>query len=474
MHSGYYLDGKNQDSSRDFKEKMEKSLKLELFQTYKLALPIIVSQLGVILMSTSDNVIVGRLLGATDLGASGVAGSIAFLISSLAVGGMAVIAPMVSKLIAEEKNVSTLFSNSLVVAFIYSLLLTLIGYLVYLNFGIFGQTTQIETKAGPFFFLIILSNVPMIFFLCVKQFSDGFSRPKIVMYITLLGLVFDVVGNIVLIKGLWGFPELGLNGAAIGTIVSRFLMLGILILYLKGNPVFKGLFVYKNWTFDFPLIKEILTRSIPAGFQVFFEIAAFSFAVIMMGWISETELAAHQIAINVASTTYMMAAGFAHAGSIRIGQAWGNQNSNGIRLSGKSAYTLAVSFMGICMFLILLFGQYIVRIYIDSPAVLTAALPLLMIAAFFQLSDGVQVVGLGLLRGLADIKIPTYITFVAYWVISLPVGYLLGFKFGFHSVGIWLGLLFGLTFSAVFLYWRFKKVSRKMAFAIPASESVHA
>jgi MATE family multidrug resistance protein len=446
------------------KKMFEKSFKIELSHTFKLALPIIISQLGVILMATSDNVIVGRILGANSLGAAGVANSMAFLIGSLAVGGLAVIAPMASKLLAEKDQlgITKLFVSSLLVALIYSLVLSAIAYVVFLYFGMFGQKEQIEMMGAPFFMLISISNIPMFFFLAAKQFSDGYSKPQVVMYITLLGLVFDVVGNIVLIKGVWIFPELGLNGAAIGTILSRLLMFIILMIYLRSSTIFKPLFDFKNWKVDVKTIQYILTRSIPAGFQAFFEIAAFSFAVIMMGWISETELAAHQIAINVASTTYMMATGFAHAGGIRIGEAWGMKNGILIKLSGKAAYVWVIGFMGICSLMILLFGQWIVQIYIDDTAVLAAALPLLMIAAFFQLSDGVQAVGLGVLRGLADVKIPTYITFVAYWVISLPVGYFLGFYFELYSIGIWLGLLFGLSFSAVFLYLRFRKVSQQI------------
>jgi len=442
----------------------QKSLRTELSKTYKLALPIIISQLGVILMGTSDNVIVGRLLGPVSLGAAGIANSVAFLIGSLAVGGMAVIAPMVSKLRAERdtsEQLSALFFNSLLAALLYGTFLSLVGYIVYRQFSILGQTPAIESLGAPFFILIILSNIPMIFFLAVKQFTDGFSKPAIVMYITLLGLLFDIAGNVVLIRGLWIFPELGLNGAAIGTIFSRLLMLGILLFYIRNQPAFRVLFHFSRWKADRSILSVILKRSIPAGFQAFFEIAAFSFAVIMMGWLSETELAAHQIAINVASTTYMMATGFAHAGSIRIGEAWGKRDSTGIRLSGRAAYTWVIGFMGLCSLVILLFGQWIIKIYIDDSAVLAAALPLLMIAAFFQLSDGAQSVGLGLLRGLADIRVPTYITFVAYWLIALPAGYVLGFAFHLGSVGIWFGLLLGLTFSALFLYARYNRVSRR-------------
>ena len=443
---------------------LKKLFKIELLTTLQLARPIIIAQLGVVLMGTSDNIIVGRLLGTNALGAAGIANSVAFLLASLAVGGFAAIAPMVSKLSAEKnhKHLTHLFVSTLIVATAYSIFLTSIGWIIYKNFHVFDQKEQIETLAKPFFLLIALSNVPMFFFLAIKQFSDGFSKPKIVMYITFFGLIFNIFGDIFLIKGTWIFPEMGLNGAAVATFLSRVLMFTILFLYLRGNHLFKSLFVIKNWKPELKMIKEIFNRCIPSGFQTFFEIAAFSFAVIMMGWINETELAAHQIAINVASTTYMMASGFAYAGGIRIGDAWGLKNGLRIKMSGRAAYTWVISFMGMCSILIMLFGRQIIRIFIDDPEVLEAAFPLLMIAAIFQLSDGIQAVGLGVLRGLADIKVPTYITFMAYWIFALPVGYFLGFKLDLGGVGIWMGLLLGLTISALFIFLRYRYISRKL------------
>jgi MATE family multidrug resistance protein len=180
----------------------------------------------------------------------------------------------------------------------------------------------------------------------------------------------------------------------------------------------------------------------------------------MMGWISDSALAAHQIAINIASSTYMMATGFSFAGGIRVGEAWGKRSIKGIKLSGFSAYFLVFLFMSLCSLLILFFDKFLLGLYIDDVEVTRIALPLLAIAAFFQLSDGIQVVGLGVLRGLADIKLPTIITFVAYWAVALPMGYILGFVFGLKSIGIWVGLLLGLTVSAVFLYFRFKNLTK--------------
>ena len=437
------------------------NLKKELNITLKLAIPIIFAQLGVVFMAVTDNIMVGRFLGAVDLGASGIANSIAFLIASLAVGGMSVIAPMVSKRAAENDKIGLqiLFINALVVASIFCLVLSFISYLTFLNFEIFQQTPLINQKAPSYFLIICASNVPLFLFLALKQFSDGLSRPKVAMVITAFGVLSNLLGNYLLINGIWIFPKLGLNGSALATLITRILMLIVLYLYLTQNHYFGAYFKKLKWKIDTHIIKVILQRSVPGGFQFFFEIAAFSFAIIMMGWISEAALAAHQIAINIASSTYMMATGFSFAGGIRVGEAWGLRSPKGIRMAGSAAYILVFIFMGICSLLIVVLNKFLVGLYIDDPEVIAITLPLLTIAAFFQLSDGLQVVGLGVLRGLADIKLPTILTFVAYWVFSLPLGYFLGFTLKMNTIGIWLGLLSGLTFSAVFLYYRYKKLT---------------
>lgn len=439
-----------------------KDLKKEIRLTLNLAIPIIVGQLGVVMMAITDNIMVGRFLGKIELGAAGIANSIAYLIASLAIGGMSVVAPMVSKYAAEKNKLALkeLFVNTILVALIFCFVLSGVGVLVYTHFEIFQQSPIINLRAPGFLFYILASNIPLFLFLALKQFADGLSKPKVTMTITALGLIINGIGNYLLINGVAGFPELGLNGAAISTFLTRIFMLIVLFLYLRNSATFNGIFKKLDLKVNLALAKEILFRSIPGGFQVFFEIAAFSIAIIMMGWISETALAAHQIAINIASSTYMMATGFSFAGGIRVGEAWGKRSIKGIKLAGFSAYFLVFLFMSLSSVLILIGDNFLLGLYINDAEVIKIALPLLGIAAFFQLSDGIQVVGLGVLRGLADIKLPTIITFVAYWVVALPMGYILGFVFNLKSIGIWLGLLSGLSVSAVFLYFRFRNLTK--------------
>jgi multidrug resistance protein, MATE family len=438
-----------------------KKFKTEINDTLNLAIPIIVGQLGIILMGVTDNVIVGKLLGTKALGAAAIGNSVAFLLASLATGGLPVIAPMVSKYLAENENqkIARLFSSTIWASIIYALVLFAINLGIYFNFELLDQPKSVEKLAADYFFIITISNLFLFLFIGLKQFTDGFSLPKITMYITIAGLVSNAVLNFVLIKGLGFFPELGLIGSAWATFFSRVIMLLILGFYICNNATFKIIFTEKMNLFGSEL-KDIFSKAIPSGFQFFFEIGAFTTAVIMMGWIGETALASHQIAINIASTTYMMATGIAFAGGIRVGEAWGNRSPKAIFRSGYAAYFIVFVFMTGCMLLIFFLRRFLLEAYIDDVAVIDAAMPLLIIASIFQLSDGIQVVGLGALRGLQDVKIPTTITFIAYWVVALPMGYVLGFKYNLGASGIWWGLLTGLTVSAIALYIRFRNLTK--------------
>jgi multidrug resistance protein, MATE family len=418
----------------------------------------VVAQLGVILLGVSDNIIVGRLLGAEALGAAGLANSTAFLIVSLATGGLNALAPIVSKSLAEsgQKHILSLFRSSLITAFSYSLFLFVAGLLVYYIFEYLGQSPDLVSAVKPYFLVNLFTNFLTVAFIMLKQFTDAYQKPKISMYITFMGLTTNILLNLVLIKGYLGFPEMGLMGSAWATFYTRLIMLVILLIYFYYSSIFNFLFSLKNWKLNKTEIGFLYRKVVPAGMQYFFEFAAFTLAVFMMGALGETQLAAHQIAINIASTTYMMAAGIAAAGSIKVGSAWGEKNASKLMDYSKAVYIIVISFMSITMLLMLVLNKPLLEVYINDPLVVKKAIPLLIIAAFFQLSDGLQVVGLGLLRGLQDVKLPTQITFVAYWILALPLSYFLGFKLGLEERGIWWGLLVGLSISAMFLYFRFR------------------
>lgn len=437
----------------------------EIKKTFLLALPIVIAQLGVVLMGVTDNIIVGRYIGKIGLGSSGIANSMSFLIASIGMGGLSVVAPLISKAKAERNvpEINRLFRAGIKVSLWFSVILGIVGFVCIYYFEIFQQSPEINAQAPAFMAIIILSNAFMFVFAAAKQLSDGLSRTYVAMMITVFGLILNLIFNIVLINGYLGFPKMGLIGSATSTLITRILMMLALLAYLFNTKTFKKYLhsKYKSLKTN-DLVLMIFKIGVPSGLQFFFEIAAFSLAVIMMGWLGENQLAAHQIAINVASTTYMMASGLGIAGGIRVGQGRGLKDVRKIRFSGNVALFLVVIFMTAMMLVILVFNRFLVELYISDNEVIVIAMRLMIVAAIFQLSDGIQVVSLGILRGITDVNIPTWITMFAYWVVSLPLGYLLAFNLEMDAIGIWFGLLAGLTASAVLLTVRFYYLIKQM------------
>jgi MATE family multidrug resistance protein len=239
------------------------------------------------------------------------------------------------------------------------------------------------------------------------------------------------------------------------------LLMGGYVLYAKRFAAFRRFLSLRHLSLIHTY--RILRLGLPISGQMVFEMSAFSFSAIMIGWLGARELAAHQIAINVASVTYMMASGIAAAATIRVSNQKGMRNFRAMRMAGFSSFAMGVLFMIASGILMVICNNLIPALYIDDPAVIEIASVLLIIAALFQISDGVQVVGLGVLRGLEDVRIPGLISLVAYWIVGLPVGYLLCFKLGLGVNGVWAGLLAGLSVAAILLFWRFKSLSYRLA-----------
>jgi MATE family multidrug resistance protein len=294
-----------------------------------------------------------------------------------------------------------------------------------------------------------------------KQFAEGLSQTKQAMYITIFCNVINVFLNWVLIWGMFGAPELGLMGAGWATLISRVLMpvlMGYYILRSRRYSVYSLSLKLKK--ISLPIISRILNIGIPTGFQFIFEVSAFSAAAIMMGWIGVNALAGHQIALNLASISYMMATGLSTAGMIWVSNMVGRGNQKGMREAGMVVFGLVLGFMFLAAMSFVFLRTFLPTLYIDDPEVIATAASLLIVAALFQLSDGVQVAALGVLRGLEDVRIPTLVTLVAYWVLGLPLGYFFAFQLEMGEVGIWYGLLIGLSITAVLLFYRFHILSK--------------
>lgn len=431
-----------------------------------LAIPVVISQLGHTLVHTADSVIVGQFAGTIPLAAVSLVNSIFMVVMVVGIG----ISYGLTPLIAQEngrKNTtecSRLLSNSLILNVIFGFLLYGIIYfgsvfaMDHLN-----QSPEVVEQAKPYMELLGLSIIPLMVYLTFKQFAEGLGFTKQAMMISIWGNVINIVLGITFVKGLFGITPMGVVGVGYSTLIDRTLMAIVMSIYLFKSFHFKPYlrnFSLKN--IDKTRLKRIFKLGAPTALQYTFEISAFSGAAIMIGTIGATEQAAHQVAINLAAITYMMASGVSSAATIQSGNSFGKNNFLYLRLSAISSYHIVLIFMSITAILFIVFHQYLPMFYSKDMEVIQIAAGLLLIAAIFQLFDGAQVVGLGILRGLGDVNIPTVITFAAYWVVGLPIGYLLGIKLGFGVSGIWYGLCLGLLVASVLLFLRFQKLTKKM------------
>ena len=441
-----------------------KNIKEEVFKTFQLAYPVIIGQLGVIMMGVVDSIMVGKL-GSVQLAAASLGNSLIFLILIIGIGSSVVVSPIVAILVGGKRfsECGVYFRQSLLVNLVLSLIMVgiiLLGinYIQYLN-----QPKEVIELAIIYMTIVGFSAIPLMLFQTYKQFIEGLSIMKPAMIVAILANIINAFVNWILIFGELGFPKLGLAGAAWATFLSRVFMAVVIMIYVMRNQKFKQYDVTFHFRgINIPVIKKLLSLGLPSGFQYFFEVGAFTFAVIMIGWIGANELAAHQIAINLASITFMAVLGISQAASIRVGNAMGEQNIAKVRKAGFTAIALGAGIMSLAGIIFILLHNYLPTLYIDDKAVISIASRLIIIAALFQLSDGTQAVGIGVLRGLTDVKGPTIITFVAYWIISLPIAYLLAFNFKLGVDGVWIGLLIGLTVSAILLTVRFNHKSKKL------------
>lgn len=429
--------------------------------TFIIAYPIVLSQLGHITVGVADSMMVGEL-GTDPLAAVSLANSIFSLVLMFGIGVSMAITPLVAAADGkgDKQKSGEVFRHGFIInmcaAFFLGLLvLSGSSVLYYLE-----QPEQVVRLTIPYLLIITLSLIPFMLFQTFKQYAEGLSFTRTAMFITLSANLLNIALNYLLIYGKLGFPALGLNGAGWATLISRVIMAIVMIAYVTRASWFQQELRIKH--FQKKLMVRMLKLGIPTGFQYVFEVGAFSCAAIMMGWLGAQALAAHQIALNMAAVSYMMVTGIAAASTVRVGNQLGKQDIPNMRRAGFSAFLMGLMLMTASAIFFVVGKHFLPSLYIDEPDVIELAGSLLIVAAFFQLSDGVQAVGLGSLRGMADVKIPTIITLVAYWVLGLPIAYWLAFPMDLGPHGIWYGLLLSLTIAAILLFARFHYLSKKL------------
>lgn len=431
---------------------------------FQLAYPVMLSQLGHMMVNVADSIMVGQL-GALPLAGASLANVIFHLLLMFGIGVSYAVTPLVAAADGsrDTKESTELLKHALLIniitgIFLFSLV-SLGGQLLYRM----NQPPDVVDMALPYLNIVTLSMIPLMLFQTFRQFAEGLSDTKRAMIIVIGSNLVNVVLNYIFIYGKLGMEPMGLNGAGWASFIARVILALWIAAYIyKGKkfiPYRKGFAIGR---YSRLRIRKMLGLGLPAGFQFVFEVGAFGFAVIMIGWIGTEALAAHQIAINMAAISYMMASGLSAAATVRVGNQLGQNDIPTLRAAAFTLYAMVVAFMGVCAVVFITGRYFLPSLYIDDAEVIAMASSLLVIAGFFQISDGIQVMSLGALRGLSDVKIPTALTFIAYWVLALPMGYLMAFELNLGAQGVWYGLLIGLSIVAVVMFWRFNHLTKKL------------
>jgi len=429
--------------------------------------------LGHTFVSFVDNIMVGQL-GTAELAAVSLGNSFMFIAISIGIGFSTAITPLIAEADASNnfKQAKSTYKHGLFLCTTLGILLFLLVFFSKPLMYLMQQPEEVVVLAIPYLNLVAFSLIPLVIFEAIKQFTDGMSMTKYPMYATLIANIINVVLNYLLIFGKFGFPEMGMVGAAYGTLVSRIIMVTYLWVLLRykerSRKIVRNI---KLFTLDLSMIKKIVNIGSLSAMQMFFEVAIFTSAIWLSGLLGKNSQAANQIALNLSSMTFMVAMGLSVASMIRVGNQKGLQNYKELRRIAFSIFLLGILLAIFFALLFFVFHKSLPNIYVDlndttnykdNMEVLSIASNLLLAAAFFQISDSIQVVVLGALRGLQDVKIPTILTFISYWVVGFPVSYFLGKEEMYGSFGIWLGLLAGLTTASVLLFIRFNSLTLKL------------
>jgi MATE family multidrug resistance protein len=445
----------------------------EFSYNIKLAYPVILGMLGHTLIGIVDNYMVGNL-GSTELAAVSLGNSFIFLALSIGIGFSTAITPLTAEADAEknDKKIRTTFHHGLLLCTILGISLFILTVLSKQLMYFMDQPPAVVALAAPYIDWVAFSLIPVVMYQGYKQFADGLSLTKYSMYSIILANVVHVFFNYVLIYGFWIFPKLGIIGAALGTVISRIMMVVFMHYLMKHNAVMKKYF--KNFTFKEikkSIVKKIIGLGVPSAMQMLFEVTLFTAAIWLSGTLGKNSQAANQIALILASSTFMVAMGLNVTAMIRVSHSKGLGDFKNLIIVARSIFLLAIILETFFALIFVVFHKSLPHLFlnmadpaqvIDNAAIIIITSKLLLIAAIFQISDGIQVVVLGALRGLQDVKVPMYITFVAYWLIGFPISFYLGKYTDLEAVGVWIGLLAGLTAAALFLYIRFARLTKKL------------
>jgi MATE family multidrug resistance protein len=425
-------------------------------QTLALAAPIIAGFVGQMLMGLADTIMVGRV-GVVPLAACAFANTLLSVPLVFGFGVLSAVSVRASRAHGGRTPAAAghALRAGLVIALVLGIAATALFVLSIPHLAVMGQKQEVNAACANYLILCAASSIPLFLTTAAKNFCEALAKPWVPFWIMLAGVLLNVVLNAMLIYGLWGAPAMGLDGAGLATLIARIAVMAGLFAFCWFSHSLRPA-MPQRWL-DPNLGPELTTQlkiGLPAGGMHLFEVGGFAIGSLMTGWISVNGLAAHQIAITCAGTTFMVPLGLAQAVSVRVGHAIGAKTPERCRPIVFEALAATVGLMAVFAFALLLGGEIIAGIFVADTAVIALAIPLLKMAGVFQIFDGIQVVCGGALRGFADTKVPMFIGILSYWVVALPVSYGAAFVLGFGVTGVWFGFVVGLAVAAVALFAR--------------------
>jgi MATE family multidrug resistance protein len=435
-------------------------MKKEYKATLIIAIPLILGNLTQIAYALIDTAMIG-VLGYKELAAASLVTNVIAIPQVIGMGLMMAITPLVAIAHGQsnQHKSSHLLYNGWALSIVAGIVLALLVHLTAFFLTDMGQDATVAALAKNYLIIMGYSLIPMMVFIACKHFSDGLQFTKTAMILSVVSLPLNAFLCWIFIYGKWGMPAMGVNGAGLATLLSRIALAIAMIVVVLKHKVFTPYRLVKkeSWHLKRSTFKEIFGIGIPSSLQYCMEAGAFSVSGIMVGWLGAVQQAAHQIALNCASATFMVVLGFSLAGSIRVSNAYGRGNAVSLFIIGKSTALGGLLYGSIAAILLIMFGKYLPHIFSDNKEVIKVAAGLLVLAAIFQVSDATQAIGVGLCRGIKDVVRPTIYVAIAYWVIGIPVGYVLAFHYKMGAAGIWIGLVVGLSVSSILLNLRFFK-----------------
>jgi MATE family multidrug resistance protein len=433
-------------------------------ENWKLSLPIILGQIGQIGTNIADNIMVGNS-GSDQLAAASLSNAIFIFLFVLGVGFSMASTPLIAELKADNntKRIGVISKNSFYINLILGSIIGGITFCASYLLPYINQPENVVEYAIPYLQILAISTFPVMVFLSFKQFLEGLENTKIAMRITLISNAINILLNWVLIYGKFGFEPMGLYGAGIATLISRvFMALAMMIVFFRAKFLESYKDLWLNSYYSSEAITKLRKLGLPIGLQFSFEVSAFAGAGILSGWIGENALAAHQVALNLASISWAIATGFGAAVTIQTSKFIGLKQYDKLEKIYGAGFLMTTAWMLVTGIIFLIFSTELASLYLKDTSIINLAASLLFVAFLFQVSDGAQVVGLSALRGFQDVKIPTWLTLIAYWVFGIPSGYILAFWFDMGVHGVWYGLFIGLSLSALLLFLRLNHQRKKI------------